>query len=166
MTTKQFWNIGIILLAAFIISGGTLLWLRYEESRPIEISLPPPEEFEGQIFISGAIANPGVYPVRSDSSLKDILEMAGGTASDADLNYLKLYVPHSGEEFGPQKIDINRAELWLLEALPGIGEIRARAIVEYREQNGFFHSTTELLKVEGIGLQTYEQIKDLITVSE
>jgi competence protein ComEA len=66
----------------------------------------------------------------------------------------------------PQKVNINRAEAWLLGALPGIGEVRAQAIIDYRQQNGPFRSTNELLKVAGIGTATYERIKDLITVAD
>lgn len=86
--------------------------------------------------------------------------------SGADVDRIKLYVPRAGESGTSQKIDINRAEVWLLTALPGIGETRARAIVEYRRQHGPFRSISELTKVEGIGATTYDQIKNLITVAE
>lgn len=72
----------------------------------------------------------------------------------------------AGEQQEPQKIDINRAEVWLLKALPGIGETLAQRIVDYRQQNGSFHNTNELLKVAGIGTTTYERIKHLITVAD
>jgi competence protein ComEA len=64
----------------------------------------------------------------------------------------------------PQKIDINRAEAWLLEALPGIGPSKAQAIIAYRQQNGGFGHIIEITEVEGIGPTIYEDIKDLITV--
>ncbi|MDO8568153.1 MAG: ComEA family DNA-binding protein [Dehalococcoidales bacterium] len=63
-----------------------------------------------------------------------------------------------------QKINLNRADAWLLAALPDIGQTRAQAIVNYRQKNGPFRSTNELLKVEGIGTAIYDKIKDLITV--
>jgi len=66
----------------------------------------------------------------------------------------------------PQKIDINRSEAWLLEALPGIGESKAQAIIAYRQQNGGFKHIIEITEVEGIGPAIYEEIKDLITVSD
>jgi len=66
----------------------------------------------------------------------------------------------------PQKIDINRAEAWLLEALPGIGESKAQAIIAYRQQNGRFKHIIEITEVEGIGPATYEEIKELITVGD
>jgi len=64
----------------------------------------------------------------------------------------------------PQKIDLNRAEAWLLEALPGIGPSKAQAIIDYRQQNGGFRHITEITKVDGIGPAIYEDIKGLITV--
>jgi competence ComEA-like helix-hairpin-helix protein len=66
----------------------------------------------------------------------------------------------------PQKIDINRAEAWLLEALPGIGPSKAQAIIDYRQQNGGFGDITEITRVSGIGQSLYENIKDLITVGD
>jgi comEA protein len=66
----------------------------------------------------------------------------------------------------PQKIDINRAEAWLLEALPGIGPSKAQAIIDYRQQNGGFSHITEITEVPGIGMSIYEDIKDLITVGD
>jgi competence ComEA-like helix-hairpin-helix protein len=66
----------------------------------------------------------------------------------------------------PQKIDINCAEAWLLEALPGIGESKAQAIIDYRQQNGEFQHIIEITEVDGIGPATYEEIKDLITVGD
>ena len=49
--------------------------------------------------------------------------------------------------------------------MPGIGEVRAKAIVDYRRQNGCFQSTSDVTKVAGIGSGTYEKIRDLVTVS-
>jgi len=69
-------------------------------------------------------------------------------------------------ETEPQKIDINRAEAWLLEALPGIGPSKAQAIIDYRQQNGGFSHITEITEVPGIGMSIYEDIKDLITVGD
>jgi competence ComEA-like helix-hairpin-helix protein len=66
----------------------------------------------------------------------------------------------------PQKIDINRAEAWLLEALPGIGPSKAQAIIAYRQQNGGFKHIIEITEVEGIGPAIYEEIKDLITAGD
>lgn len=78
----------------------------------------------------------------------------------------EINISQTEEQEQPQKIDLNLAEAWLLEALPGIGETRARAIIDYRQQNGLFNNINELTKVEGIGVTTYEKIKHLITVAD
>ena len=163
---NKFWTLVIILLIAIIAAGSVIVWSRYSPSQPIEISTPPSQELEGEIYISGAVTNPGFYPLKTEDSIGDIIQAAGGISSGADLGRLKLYIPDVEEEYQPQKIDINRAEVWLLQALPGIGEIRAQAIVDYRHQNGPFHNINELIKVKGIGATTYEQIKHLITVAD
>jgi competence protein ComEA len=72
----------------------------------------------------------------------------------------------SAAEPSPQRIDINRAGVWLLEALPGIGETKAQAIVAYREQHGPFRSIEELAMVDGIGLATVDDIRDWIAVAD
>jgi len=163
---NKFWTLVIILLIAIIAAGSVIVWSRYSPSQPIEISTPPSQELEGEIYISGAVTNPGFYPLKTGDSIGDIIQAAGGISSGADIGRLKLYIPDVEEEYQPQKIDINRAEVWLLQALPGIGEIRAQAIVDYRHQNGLFHNINELIKVKGIGATTYEQIKHLITVAD
>jgi comEA protein len=66
----------------------------------------------------------------------------------------------------PQRIDINRAEAWLLEALPGIGPSKAQAIIDYRQQNGGFGHIAEITEVPGIGQDIYDDIKDKITVGD
>ena len=126
----------------------------------------PPEKFHGEIYLSGAVPSPCIYPVKSDDGLKDILAKAGAKFEDADLAKIEIHISQLREEEEPQKININRAEVWLIEALPGIGETKAKAIVDYREQNGPFRNTNELIKVEGIGIAIYEEIKHLITVTE
>jgi competence ComEA-like helix-hairpin-helix protein len=65
-----------------------------------------------------------------------------------------------------QKININRAEAWLLEALPGIGPSKAQAIIDYRQQNGGFSDIVEITEVPGIGQSIYNDIKDFITVGD
>lgn len=160
------WAVTVALLAVVIIASGTVFWLRCPHAEPIEIVLPPAAEISGQIKIGGAVKNPGIYPLKDGDRIGDIIQSAGGTTGDADPGNLTFYVPTTGEAELPQKIDINRAEAWLLEALPGIGPTRAQAIVAYREHNGPFRNTYELTRVEGIGTATYDKIKHLVTVAD
>ena len=62
------------------------------------------------------------------------------------------------------KISLNNATLKQLTTLSGIGESKAKAIIEYREKNNGFKNIEELKKVNGIGNSTYEKIKDKITI--
>ena len=169
MTTSKlnkYWTLITILLVAIIAIGGIVAWSRYSPSQPIEISMPTAQELPGKIYIGGAISNPGFYPLKAGDSIEALIQAAGGTTDSADFNQLKLYIPQTGEGEQPQKIDLNRAEAWLLEALPGIGETRAQDIIDYRQQNGPFRHISEIIKVKGMGTATYEKIKDLITVAD
>ena len=160
------WTLIVILLVVIIAAGSIVAWSRYSQSQSIEISIVPDQELQGEIYIGGGVNNPGVYPLETGDSIEDIIRVAGDTTDSADLSRLKLHVPVVGEGEQPQKVNINRAEVWLLEALPGIGEVRAKAIIDYRRQNGPFHNINELVKVEGIGTATYEKIKHLLTVAD
>ncbi len=62
------------------------------------------------------------------------------------------------------KININTALLADLAALPGIGEVMAERIIEYREQNGFFKKPEDIMKVKGIGEKKFEKLKDFVVV--
>ena len=62
------------------------------------------------------------------------------------------------------KISINTASLSELMNIKGIGEIKAKSIIEYREENGLFKSIEDITKVKGIGSSTFEKIKDYIKV--
>lgn len=161
---SRFWTMVIILLAATTIVASLVVWSRCSPSQPIEITATPHQDLQGQIHIGGAVTNPGLYPFTAEDTIEVLLQAAGGAIDNADLGSLSLYIPEVGEEQESQKIDINRAEAWLLEALYGIGPAKAQAIVDYREQNGPFRNINELTKVEGIGPATYERIKHLIAV--
>jgi len=163
---SQLWTLITVLLVAVIVIGGIIAWQRYSPPQPVEISLPPSPEFQGEVYLGGAVSNPGFYPLESGDSIDTLIQTAGGTTNNADLPGLRIYIPEVGEEQQPQKIDINRAEAWLLEALPGIGQSKAQAIIAYRQQNGGFSHITEITKVQGIGPAIYEEIKDLITVAD
>lgn len=64
------------------------------------------------------------------------------------------------------KLNINKATAAELEDLPGIGEVLAGRILLWREQNGSFISTEQLMDVEGIGEVKYSEIKDRICVED
>lgn len=62
-------------------------------------------------------------------------------------------------------VNVNTASFEELQALPGIGESRARAILAAREERGGFRSVDELLEVKGIGPTNLERLRPHATVS-
>lgn len=162
------WTPLAISLLAIVVTAGILVWSRYsgKQATEIIISSPPPAEQIGEVYIGGAVNNPGLYPLRADDSIAILVQAAGGTTTGIECDNISLYIAEAGEKDSPQKVDINRAEAWLLEALPGIGSDRANAIVDYRNQHGPFRNTGELTKVSGIGTSIFRQIEPLVAVVE
>lgn len=62
-------------------------------------------------------------------------------------------------------IDLNTAGLSDLKLLPGIGQTKAQAILDYREANGPFSTLDDLVNVPGIGPATLEELRPHITLS-
>lgn len=62
------------------------------------------------------------------------------------------------------KINLNTANAELLITLKGIGEVKAKAIIEYREAYGSFTCVEEITEVKGIGDVTLEKIREYICV--
>ncbi len=160
---SRYWGMTVFLLIAVIIVSSLVALTRYKPAQPIVISSPSPQPPQGAVFITGAVNSPGLYPLKTGDNIESLIRSAGGTSEDADLTNLRFFVPSTSNQ--PQKIDINRAEVWLLEALPGIGETKAQAIIQYRQKNGPFRNTWEITMVEGIGTSTLEGIKDFITIA-
>ena len=74
--------------------------------------------------------------------------------------------PTPSPEPTPEKININTADKTSLMSLPGIGEVKSQAIIDYRTTNGPFSQIEDIQNVSGIGPVTFENIKDLITVGD
>ena len=87
--------------------------------------------------------------------------MAGSAAKPAEI----VYVASSAvEEDGTAKVSINNASLEQLCELPGIGEVTAGKIIDYRKEHGGFRSLEELKNVERIGDKTFEKLLPYITL--
>lgn len=67
------------------------------------------------------------------------------------------------ENLGNGLININTASKDKLLTIPGIGESKANAIIQYREINGNFNTIEDIQNVNGIGSKLYEEIKAYIT---
>jgi len=147
----------------------------------------PEEDTEVQfkVDIKGEVNNPGVYEVKSDYRVIDVIQIAGGLTQVADESKINLaqkvtdemviVVPKEGEDeanitvnFSNEqedgKINLNQASVEEIITLNGIGPKKAQAIVDYREENGPFQQVEDLLQVNGIGEKTLENVRDDITV--
>ncbi|MCI5935247.1 MAG: ComEA family DNA-binding protein [Lachnospiraceae bacterium] len=132
------------------------------------------------VYVCGEVKHPGVYELEAGSRIYQAIEKAGGLTAKAAKNSLNLadYLSDGqmitvvsetetdvAEAKEDARVNINTAEKDLLMTLPGIGASKAEAIVAYREDQGTFASTEDILNVSGIGNGVYEKIKDLIRIN-
>jgi competence protein ComEA len=148
---------------------------------------PSPEAPPLIVDIAGAVRRPGVYEFREGDRVIDAIHAAGGATPKASLDALNLAAPladgvqilvpvvapaaapppGSGAVAGATPaalVNVNTASATDLETLPGIGEVIAQRIVDYRTQNGPFAAVDDLLDVSGIGDAILGDIRDLVTV--
>ena len=172
----------VSVLAVPLLSGiAYLLNDRLTDPAELQISTTAGVPADLRVYITGAVQNPGVYPLQDGDRWIDALEAAGGPAADADLNAVNLsrraqdedhiFVPAQGSgavagaSQGPL-ININTAAEAELQSLPGIGEVRARNIVQSRTSEGSFGSIDELLARKVIPESVFQEIAPLITVTQ
>lgn len=137
---------------------------------PATMAAGPDGEATITVHVSGAVADPGLVRLFSGARIADALAAAGGATTRADLEAVNLAAPvrdgdqilvpvsSPGDESGAGsaampdgKVRVNRATASELEALPGVGPVLARRIVEHRETHGTFSEIEDLLDVPGIG---------------
>ena len=160
------WVIVVLLLVMMIVAGIVIITQKAGHGQAIDITTSSEQEVIGRIFVGGEVNNPGYYPIFPNDKVDDIIAAAGGLKEGAGLDSLELTICCENSQDIPQKININRAEAWLLQALPGVGEVKAQAIIEYREEHGLFRDINELKNVPGFGDISFESIKDFITVND
>ena len=153
---------------------------------------PVPEEPEMiWVYVCGAVRVPGVYQLPAEGRVYQALDAAGGVTENAELRSLNqaallkdgeqitvytvqeienaggMQAPNPGLQNGSAgsgKININTAGQEELMKLSGIGEVRAQAIIKYREENGPFTAIEEIMNIEGIKEKSFSKIKDEIEV--
>lgn len=145
------------------------------------------------VDVKGEVRDPGVYQLSNGARVMDAIESAGGLTNEADEDQLNLalllsdqmviVVPNINQtleeeysmvnHFANQidedphnelKININVADVAELTLLPGIGEKKAQAIIDYREENGSYQTIEDLMNVSGIGQKTFDKLSSMISV--
>lgn len=144
------------------------------------------------VYVCGAVKNTGVYSLVEGDRLYMAIELAGGFTEEAAKEYHNLarmvedgeriYILTKKEleelsieeqiagELGvdaiaqQQVVNLNTADVEELTTLPGIGESKAKLIIEYRTKVGKFKSIEELMNISGIGEAMFEKVKDKVTI--
>lgn len=93
-----------------------------------------------------------------------IFNMLHGTNTIYSEDRISYYDSTAEADLPPLVVNINTANSHELRKLSGIGNAKAKAIIEYRDEHGYFSSVDELLNVSGIGEETLENIRNNITV--
>lgn len=70
-----------------------------------------------------------------------------------------------GEPAVSGTVNVNTATVEQLQLLPGIGEARARAVIEARKRRGGFQQVEDLLEVKGIGEANLEKLRPYVSVT-
>ena len=180
--------LGIAGPAAFAVGA---LSLRATTPPPVEVRVPATTTPAAvlvtdrvlKVYVAGAVTRPGVYEMRTGERVADALERAGGATADADLIGVNLalrvkdedrvIVPRVGDpargvaaapDPSNSKVNINTAAQATLESLPGIGESRARKIVESRGKDGPFADGADLVKRKLLPQSVYDGLRDSISV--
>lgn len=203
MNDKTIIKVGCILI--FILGAGlfyrhitkesdSAVLLTKEEDSPTAVRLTQEGESEGTkegellddvmiyVHVCGAVTNPGVYIVKENTRLVDVILLAGGFREEAQPDSInqasiamdgqQIYIPSKDEVLTIQsthteysgKININKAGIEELMTLPGIGKAKAESILKYRTDHGFFSSIEDIMNIQGIKESVFGKISDLIDI--
>jgi len=144
------------------------------------------------VEIKGEVNKPNVYTLNENAIIKELIEAAGGVTENADLNNINrakklqnhdlIYIANkndtkkevkgansetnTGKSQGTTNniVNINTATLEELKTLNGVGDSKAKSIIEFREQSGGFKSKEDIKNVNGIGEKMFERIKEQIEI--
>ncbi|WP_433051300.1 helix-hairpin-helix domain-containing protein [Dactylosporangium sp. CS-033363] len=177
----------LVVAGVVVLVSAALVWF----SRPHVTAAPSPAASVAAapaspavliVSVTGKVNRPGLVRLPSGSRVADAIDAAGGIVAGADITGLNLArkvvdgemiavgvpppvgaAPALGAP-GSGLINLNTASVADLQKLPGIGEVLAQRIVEFRDGHGGFRAVTDLRQVEGIGDAKFAQLKDKVTV--
>ena len=141
---------------------------------------PRPTATPIAVDVAGKVRRPGVLRLPAGARVVDALQAAGGPLPGTDTGSLNLArILTDGEQVlvgpaapgpGPDTtapgtggpVSLNTATVEQLDALPGVGPVLARHIVEFRTRHGGFTSVEQLHQVTGVGDRRFDDLKSLV----
>ena len=193
--TPQERNVALFLVVTLAVGSGVLFFKNrgFRQIKPELVKALPENDTKEEVImihLAGAVFQPGLYRVKKGSRLGEMLQdknlMAQADISNMNLarpvsdgeriliplkstaiqrDFESSSVPLDSSDSRLSLFNINRAAAFELSTLPGIGQVLAGRIVEYRREFGSFKTKEELKKVRGIGEKRFEKIKDLISAN-
>lgn len=183
------YKIQIVFICIFIISGISIYIQDNERKASFSVNSSNISKNDDRIgvYISGEVKNTGVYYLKKDSRITDLINICGGLTEEADVSKInpaqklndsdKIIIPKKEENLNTEsiedtnesdinvqeKININTATKDELTSLNGIGEATANKIINYRNKNKF-NEIEDIMNVPGIGEAKFSNIKDYICV--
>ena len=165
-------------VAVAALFAGWMVFQGKEDAVPLDPGVKAPEVRSVTVYVTGAVARPGVATLNDSDRVESAIAACGGMLPQADAeginlamplkDGMKIRVPERPDAGGSAartaetdgKIHINSADEKKLDELPGIGPVTAKRIVEYRNEHGPFESVDDLSKVRGIGPEKLAKIKE------
>lgn len=194
----------IFIYALIIVNLFVLMTVDYSNNKKSDLI---------SVEVKGYVNSPGVYLLKEDSIVEDLISEADGLSDNADISVINLarklsdedvVIIYSNEEIEEMrkgstsvkyidkecvcpiidnsalfdevitnaegiiidtgKVSLNSATIEELMTLPGIGESKAKLIIEYRNINKGFKEIEEIKNVKGIGDSIYAKIKAFLTL--
>lgn len=165
---------GALLLAA--VAGWSVLHQAAAAAPvPVGETVDPPAPPTVLVFVSGAVAHPGLYELSPDARVADAIAAAGGVTTLADPGHLpnmaqrvndgrQVNVPFMKAGTTAAKLDVNTAVEADLDAVPGMPPGLAAEIVQYRDEWGPFTSMSQLHSDLGVDSATVTGLEHYLRV--
>jgi competence protein ComEA len=142
---------------------------------PVGETVDPPAPPTVLVFVSGAVAHPGLYELSPDARVADAIAAAGGFTTLADPGHLpnmaervndgrQVNVPFLKGGTATAKLDINTADESDMDAVPGMPPGLAAEIVQYREEWGPFTTMSQLHSDLGVDSATVTGLEHYLRV--
>lgn len=169
------WSGAVVLV---LVALGAGLWFgRPAQPPPVGSVTASPMSETIAVHAAGAVMKPGVVVVPAGSRVEAVIAAAGGFGPEADPSAVNLAAPVSdGQQIvvyrrSPEsppgfggKVIVNQATTEELKGVPGVGEVLAARIIEFRATNGPFSVIEDMLDVPGIGESKLAMMREHIRI--